>query len=213
MRGKQAAKASRRQAESTAETIATLSSALSEAKKRARDAERAATAVPALRARIRELEADPVPEEVAAWMARIKEARAKQYQRWEEAKPDFLRLVGDLCDRAFSLEAKCDRIEFLFRRYPALWTFLGYRPVDHFRDQALHTQALSADAARRLERAFGLRGEVQDHEELDLATVAADLWDAPQMNLDDPRIRKYLGLAEHLEAELPEDHPLRAGSS
>lgn len=193
MRGKQGAKAERRRVESAGETIAQLSAALSEAKKRARDAERAAAAIPGMRARIAALEADPVVEEVAEWAAEIRRNRALQRSRWDAAKPDWWRLLNDLCDHAFSLETQCDRVEFVFRRYPLLMKFLGHCDTMEYEHRAIKAHTLSPDAARRLERARGLRGELEGNPEVDMADLAASLWNAPQLALDSD-MSEYLGI-------------------
>lgn len=197
-RGKQAALAASRRHEAAMEHIDRLTNEITSLKLRTRDAEqRAATAEIRVQRAENEVEAyredvDRCVEYVDAHLAYYKASR----KEWEgEPKKEFMKLLVD--SLPLTEAATSDRVEFLFRRYPNLMSWLGWEDAKSgraFTYRSRHMEGMTVDAAKSLQRVRGDRILAVWDRDRDLADVMNDMLDIGQMELDEAEIYELLNV-------------------
>lgn len=193
-KGKQATLAANRRAESAHEVIDRLTSELTKAKIRARDAEARAEHLEGIDKHLAD-SSTKNDELVVAMVEKLawwdKAAKADRRRRIDARAELHRRLVPDIISTILGQDACIeDARQFISRRYPALMATLcaieqeqlkSDEPVE-VRSTSLTPamQRLSGDRLRKLQRLCGLRGVMADHPDKDVAVIVCDLLDAQQ---------------------------------
>jgi hypothetical protein len=205
-RGKEAVQAANRREQAARELCRSLTDEIAEAKAELK-LERARNAVlRAKTARLDELDRQVDEDELFAdaleachaWKAQADEHRARQRaacQEWrEKLGPDVARLVRGLG------MGDADRAELLFRRYPAVLSYLLGRDLGNALVRPYAPKAdvnarrqLSDDGLRRFQRVIGARATLQWAKDRDAADVYNDLLDAVNVGLDAEEVLEYIG--------------------
>jgi hypothetical protein len=155
-RGKEAAKAANRRNDAALQHIDRLTSELTTAKIRMRDAEaRAASAELRVHRSETKIAADAADMQAVNEYLDIHRRHIKDHRRmWRDgAQKDLVRLMSDAIPIKRATEA--DFIEFMLKRYPDLCAWLGWGEHQIIRPR--HVKGLDESATRRIGRALGQR--------------------------------------------------------
>jgi hypothetical protein len=192
-KGKHAVLAANARYKAAIEHIDRLTSEMADMKVRMKVAEADAMAAPGLRKEVERLRNDHVVAEIVEKVEAAFKDRDRQIAAWKKARPDFIKMMNDVA-KSHLVDTSIDAVEFWHRRYPRLFAFLDHRDEEilaHWKAHPRHLLKLSHEAARRYERAAGMRA-IHRNSDRDAADVAVDLCDVVRMDLTKEEMRELI---------------------